>query len=320
MESLKEKYAPYFKIGAAVNERSVDSHKELILRHFNSVTCENEMKYMPIRCRKSNGEADFSAADKIYNFAADNGISVRGHTFAWHGSAPDSFENMSAEELTEAITKHIGEMAARYGKIYCWDVVNEAIDDETGGLRNSIFRKKLGDDYLHTIYKIAGEKLPKTTKLFYNDYNEASEIKRGGIIRLIKEMKEHGTPVGGVGLQCHISVHEPTAENYKRALNDYAALGLPIQITEMDISVYAGKDEKQKDYDKETAKTLARVYGDYFKLFREYKDNIETVTFWGVADDRTWLDNFPAKRRKNYPLPFDSNHEPKEAFYAVMDF
>jgi endo-1,4-beta-xylanase len=281
------------------------------------------MKYYGLLKKGSTTEYDFSGADKIYDFAVSNNIPIRGHTLAWHFWMPeDLFGPMTYDEVFAFITNHIDILAKRYPKIYCWDVVNEALNDGDGYLRDTIWKRKLGDDYLHTIHNLAREKMPRTA-LIYNDYNEVYQGKRGRIIRLVNEIRERGTPIDGIGLQCHISVHQPSVDNYERCLDELAALGLPLQITEMDVSVYKHgekPEEAEKPYDAETEKQLAKVYGEYFKLFRKYKDHIDAVTFWGVADDCTWLDHFPVNNRKNYPLLFDVNHEPKEAFYAVMDF
>lgn len=134
-------------------------------------------------------------------------------------------------------------------------------------------------------------------------------------------MRRKGVPVDGIGMQCHINIYEPGADQMKAAIERYAALGVRLQITEMDVSLFRFDDHTVLSKpDRELLKLQARTYKEYFKVFREYHDVIDCVTLWGVADDATWLSNFPAKNRKNWPLLFGDDHEEKEALYAIMDF
>lgn len=321
MVGLKDKYQDYFKIGAAVNSKTIDTHADLIKQHFNSLTCENETKFLYLQ--KEENLFNFLRADKIVKFAKDNHIAMRGHTFTWHNQTPKwVFENATKETLLDRLKYHMLIVGRRYEKdFYCWDVVNEAIEDKSELFyRNSPWLTIIGEDFMDYAFRYAREILPNAD-LYYNDYNETMVPKRDKIYSAVKGMLERGVPVDGIGLQCHWSVYHPSMEDLKRAIEQYAQLGLKLQITEIDVSFYQYKDTVR--YDKPIKKYLemqAEIYKNAFAIFRQYKDVIDNVTLWGVADDATWLDNFPVRNRKNWPLLFDEDHQPKEALIKIMDF
>lgn len=321
MTSLKEKYKDYFMIGAAVNSKTIETHADTILKHFNSITCENEMKYANV-CKEKD-KYNFAAADKIVDFAIKNKLALRGHTLVWHNQTPGwVFEGMDKQGLTERIRNHIASLGRKYqDHIYCWDVVNEAIEDK-GELvfRKSGWSEILGKHFMEEVFEMAKELLPQS-KLYYNDYNETDPIKREKIYETIKDMKERGIPIDGIGMQCHFNIYEPSEEELYRSIELYAGLGLHLQVTEMDVSMFRFEDHTSIDRPSEKMYEMqAEVFERSFRVFREYKDIIDCVTTWGVADDSTWLDNFPARNRKNWPLLFDEEHKPKEALLRILDF
>lgn len=321
MIGLKDKYKDYFKMGAAVNTRTINTHAALLKQHFSSLTCENETKFESLQ--KVEGNFNFSNADKIVQFARDNQIAMRGHTFTWHNQTPTwVFANADKEMLLKRLKNHIATVGKRYEKdFYCWDVVNEAIEDKSENLfRKSNWTEIIGEDFMDYAFRYAKEILPNTD-LYYNDYNETQVPKRDKIYETVKGMMERGVPIDGVGLQCHWSIYSPVMDEIRKTIELYAKLGLKLQVTEMDVSVYAHEDISHLD--KPTEKILdlqAKAYSNIFTIFREYKDIIDNVTLWGVADDSTWLDNFPVENRKNWPLLFDEQHQPKEALVRIMDF
>lgn len=321
MIGLKDKYKDYFKIGAAVNVRTIGTHAELIKKHFSSLTCENETKFSSVHAQED--VYNFSQADKIVNFARMNDIAMRGHTFTWHNQTPSwVFEDADKELLLERLKEHIRIVGKRYEKdFYCWDVVNEAIEDKTDLFyRVSPWTQIIGEDFMEYAFRFAKEILPDA-QLYYNDYNEVQVPKRDKIYEAIKKMQDRGVPIDGVGLQCHWNIYSPSMDEVRNAIELYAKLGLKLQVTEMDISVYEHNDDTKLE--KPTEKMLelqAKAYGEAFAMFREYKDIIDNVTVWGVADDVTWLSNFPYRNRKNWPLLFDDEHQPKEALLRIMDF
>jgi endo-1,4-beta-xylanase len=238
-------------------------------------------------------------------------------------------KQVSKEVLLKRLKDHITTVVNRYkGKIYAWDVVNEAISDKPDEyLRPSLWYQICGEEYIADAFTYAHEADPDAV-LFYNDYNEISATKREKIYRLVRSLKDAGVPIGGVGLQGHWAINEPGRDQLDSTLKKFTDLGVKIQITELDISVYAkehnARERKPEDADTlfsaEKEKLQVDQYKMCFELFRKYKKYISGVTFWNVSDRRSWLDNFPVRGRKDYPLLFDKDLKPKKAFWEVVNF
>lgn len=327
MTSLKEVYKDYFDIGAAVWPAAPKTHAELLKQHFSSITCENVMK--PALIHPERERYDFEKADALVDFAIQNGMKMRGHTLVWHNQTPGWFfkksdgSDVSREELLTAMTEHMKTVVERYkGKVYCWDVVNEALSDSSGGfLRDTPWLRIVGEDFLDHAFRAAHEADPDAL-LFYNDYNESDPEKRDRMYALVKGLKERGVPIHGIGLQGHWYINHPPMEQVREAIEKYASLGVILHVTEMDISVFDWDDRRTdlKEPEPWMFEAQAETYGKLFELFREYRDVVKNVTTWGVADDYSWLDNFPQKGRKNWPMLFDVNHNPKPAFERIIKF
>lgn len=321
METLKEKYAPYFKIGTAFEGGDL-KNGELIAKHFNSMTCANAMKFGSLT--REPGVYDFEPADRLVEFARKNNMAIHGHTLVWHNQTPDYiFENASAEQLLETLRNHTRIVKEHFGELATFDAVNEAIEDKSDAyLRDTKWKSILGEDYLHTVFRVIHEEMPNT-ELFYNDYNECVPEKREKIVRLLKGMIDDGVPVAGMGMQSHISIYGPDFDEIKRSIESYAALGLKIRISELDVSMYKNNNDKDAEVsmpNPELMKMQSDYYKELFKIYRSYSQHIDAVTFWGVTDKDSWLNYFPVRGRRNYPLLFDDNGQEKEAFYSVMDF
>ena len=331
---LKDYYKEYFPIGVAVSPRALKTDEaELILQQFNSITAENAMKMGPIH----PGEKTYfwRDADSIAAFAQAHGLKLRGHTLCWHNQAPRWFFTDSAgktvtkEVLLQRLKDHITTVVQRYkGIIYAWDVVNEVISDKPGEyLRQSEFYKICGEDFIAKAFEWAHKADPGAL-LFYNDYNEINPVKREKIYRLVKSLKDAGVPIHGLGLQGHWAVNEPSEPQLDSTIKRFAELGLKLQITELDISVYPKEHDarERKAVDTNTAFTEEKerkqieVYKTCFNIFRKYKQVISGVTFWNISDRHSWLDNFPVRGRKDYPLLFDKDLKPKKVFWEVVKF
>ncbi|MFL5774478.1 MAG: endo-1,4-beta-xylanase [Flavisolibacter sp.] len=225
--------------------------------------------------------------------------------------------------------EHITTVVNRYkGTVYAWDVVNEAISDKPDEFyRNSEFYQICGEDYIAKAFQYAHEADPDAL-LFYNDYNEISPVKREKIYRLVKGLKDAGVPIHGIGLQGHWAINEPSRGQLDSTLKRFSELGLKIQITELDISVYPKEhnarerkpEDANTDFTAEKEKKQMEVYKMCFELFRKYRNSISGVTFWNISDRRSWLDDFPVRGRKDYPLLFDKDLKPKKAFWEVVKF
>lgn len=319
-ESLKEKYADYFKIGVAFSPYVLGVYGDFICKHFNSITCENQMKYSSLNPEKD--QYDFKPADTIVNFANRNNIAMHGHTFVWHNQVPDYiFKEATKESLLSNLREHVVKVKEHYGELPTFDAVNEAIEDKTDSyLRDTKWLNILGENYISEVFKLIKDIMPGT-ELYYNDYNECFPEKRPKIIRMLKEALADGAPISGMGLQSHYNLFWTEFDEIKRSIEEYAALGLKLRISELDVSLYKEKEDPELKWpNPEYEKRLADYYGKVFEIYREYHEHIDCVTFWGVSDMDSWLNGFPTRGRRNHPLLFDDKGDPKEAFYKVMDF
>ena len=339
-KGLKDYYKNYFPIGVAVTPKLLEDSlsANLIRQQFNSLTAENVMKMGPIHPEENR--YNWTPADNVVDFAQKNGFLLRGHNLCWHNQTPkwffndgDSVGNQPPKKVTKKVLlarlkQHITDVVTRYkGKIYAWDVVNEAILD--GGdkvYRESEFYKIIGEEYIERAFEYAHAADPQA-KLFYNDYNTENALKRDRIYQLVKKLKDKGVPIHGVGLQGHWSIYEPSATELEASITKFASLGLELQFTEVDVSVYPKRHERSNvpfegkaEYTPDMEQKQTAQYKMLFDIFRKHKDVITSVTFWNLSDKSSWLDNFPIPKRKDYPLLFDKDFKPKKAFLEVVKF
>jgi endo-1,4-beta-xylanase len=300
---------------------------------FNSITPENAMKTGPIHPKEN--EYYWKDADSIVAFAQRHHIKIRGHNLCWHNQAPRWFfvdstgKTVSREVLLQRLKEHISTVVSRYkGAIYAWDVVNEVISDKPDEyFRNSPWYTICGEEFVAKAFEYAHAADPKAL-LFYNDYNEINAAKREKIYKMVKGLKDAGIPIHGLGLQGHWAVNEPSEGQLDSTMGRFAQLGLKLQITELDISVYPkehnSRERKEEDsnttFTEEKERKQMEVYTGCFKFFRKYKNVLSGVTFWNISDRSSWLDNFPVRGRKDYPLLFDKDLQPKKAFWGVVGF
>jgi endo-1,4-beta-xylanase len=333
-KGLKDYYKNYFPIGVAVSPQALQNKEEstLILTQFNSLTPENAMKMGPIHPEENR--YNWKDADSIINFAQAHHLKVRGHNLCWHEQTPrwlfkdDQGNEVTKDVLLKRLKDHITAVVTRYkGKIYAWDVVNEAIDDDsTKFLRNSLWYKICGEDFIAKAFEYAHEADPDAI-LFYNDYNTERPEKRERVYKLLKKLVEAKVPINGVGIQAHWSIDEPSQKDMVVSIKEFSSLGLKVQITELDVSVYPWEKNRRALREGETGSYTADLeqkqsdkYAEVFKVFRQYRKVITGVTFWNISDKHTWLDEYPVRGRKNYPLLFDQNLQPKKAYWKVVNF
>jgi endo-1,4-beta-xylanase len=303
--------------------------QKMILQQFNSLTAENAMKMGPIHPEENR--YSWKDADSIANFAQQHGLKMRGNTLCWHNQTPQFLfkdsagNNVTKEVLLKRLKEHITTVVNRYKG---WDVVNEAVSiNKDAFLRNSLWYQICGEDYIASAFEYAHHADPAAI-LFYNDYNEIDAIKREKIYKLLKGLKDAGVPVHGVGLQAHWAINEPSEQQLDSTIKRFTDLDLQIQITELDISVYPKEHDARKrlpqdaltDFSTQKENSQVARYDICFKMFRKYRKNISEVTFWNISDRRSWLDDFPVKGRKDYPLLFDKHLKPKKAYWHVVKF
>ena len=342
-QTLKDVFQRDFKIGAALNRRQFFEEDprgaEIVTRHFNSITPENVLKWSLVHPQPER--YDFVASDRYVAFGEKHGMFVVGHTLLWHNQTPrwvfqdDQGKPVDRDTLLRRLREHISTVVGRYkGRIKGWDVVNEALNQD-GTMRQSPWFKIIGDDYLAQAFRFAREADPDV-ELYYNDYDLELPAKRKGAVALIKKLQSEGVPITGVGLQNHNRLQWPSIADEDATITAFAKLRLKVNITELDVDVLPRTTGIGADYAVNIAPTpelnpyaaglpgpvqsqLAQRYTDLFRVYLKHRDAIDRVTFWGVADGDSWLNNWPIRGRTNHPLLFDRSGRPKPAFAAVID-
>ncbi len=342
--TLKDAFANKFYIGTAMNAEQImgtdSATVEVIKKNFSAIVAENCMKSGPIQ--PEEGKFDFELADKFVEFGEKNNMYITGHCLVWHSQAPrwfftDSLGNdVTPEVLTERMKTHIFTVMGRYkGKIKGWDVVNEAVEDD-GSYRNSKFFQILGEDFIKLAFQFAHEADPEA-ELYYNDYSMAIPTKRDGVVAMVKKLQEQGVKIDGIGMQGHVSIDGPSIEEFEKSIEAYAALGVKVMITELDMTVLkmpdpsvgaevsASFEYKQElnpyvDGLPDSINTIyEQRYLDFFKLFLKHQDKISRVTLWGVNDSNSWKNDWPIFGRTDYCLLFDRQNQPKPVVAKIIE-
>lgn len=314
VEALRDRAAARgLFVGAAVNAEALQNdpqYAETLGREFNMLTAENVMKFE--RIHPEQGRYDFSAADLLVGFAEANDMQVRGHTLVWHSQIPNWLEqgDWTKEELKAILHDHIMTVVGRYrGRVRAWDVVNEAIADD-GSLRDTIWLKGIGPEYLDLVFQWAHEADPNAL-LFYNDFGgEGLSEKSDAVYALVSGMKERGIPIHGVGLQMHVSISEyPPPEDTRANIQRLGDLGLTVHITELDVRV-------QKPVTQNKLDTQAVVYREIMSACLTEKA-CKAFVMWGFTDKYSWVPWF--FKGFDAALIFDDQYQPKPAYFALME-
>ncbi|MEJ5311864.1 MAG: endo-1,4-beta-xylanase [Anaerolineae bacterium] len=327
--SVYETLAPYFPVGAAFSPSQLDSerHTALMVRHFNSLTPENTMKPGPIQ--PSEGNFAWAGADRLVEFARANHMAVHGHTLVWHQQAAEwMFKDAAGNKMTatpenkqlllKRLEAHIRAVVGRYkDDVNVWDVVNEVIDaNRPDCLRRSPWYEITGVDYIVTAFRVAREVDPDAV-LLLNDFNTYQAKKRECIYTLVSDLQAQGVPIDGIGMQMHVNIQVPSIDSIEAAIERFAELG-EVHITELDMSLYTNDTTSYAVIPDELLLQQGYRYRDIFEVLKRHADVIGSVTFWGIADDNTWLKTFPTTRL-NLPLLFDEQLQAKYAYWGVVD-
>jgi endo-1,4-beta-xylanase len=328
--SVYQAFADDFLVGAALEPSQLDDqrHVDLLTHHFNSLTAENAMK--PESIEPTEGNFTWDGADRLVEFAEANNMAVHGHTLVWHQQTPDWFFNdkdgrplfatpENKQLVLQRLQDYIRAVVGRYkGSVNVWDVVNEVIDaSQPDCIRRTKWYTLTGTDYIATAFRTAHEADPDA-QLIINDYGTTDPARQKCLYKVVGDLLAQGVPVGGIGHQMHVNIDNPTATAIEQTIVKFAELGLPQHITELDMSIYAKDTEKYNTVPDEVLVKQGYRYKEIFDVFRRQAASINSVTFWGMADDHTWLKTFPITRI-NLPLLFDENLQPKPAYWGVMD-
>ena len=339
--TLKESFKNDFLIGTALSNLQINQTDSqlasLLKKEFNAITPENDMKWEQIHPQKDTFY--FDVADKYVELGEKYNMHIVGHTLVWHSQLAPWMQNVKDSiTLANNIENHINTIVKRYkGRIETWDVVNEALNED-GSFRTSNFHEVMGDSFIAHAFKLAAAADPDA-KLVYNDYNLWKPEKRAGVVKLVKNLQAQGIKIDGVGMQAHWSLEGPSIKDIENSIIAYSNLGVKVSFTELDVTVLPNPwdldgaaveqsyeqfegDPKMNPYPVKLTDSgqtqLAKRYEDIFNLFLKHKDKIDRVTFWGVNDGQTWLNNWPINGRTNHPLLFDRNFEPKKAYNSVL--
>ena len=339
---LKDVVGNKFLVGAALNVRQSSgadtSSLKIVKRHFNSIVAENCMKSEKIQPRE--GEFFFDEADKFVNFGIENNMSIIGHCLIWHSQCPDWFfvddkgNNVSAEKLKQRMKTHISTVVGRYkGKIKGWDVVNEAIVED-GSYRKSKFYEILGEEFIPLAFQYAHEADPDA-ELYYNDYGMNVKGRRDGVVKLIRSLKAKGIRIDAVGMQGHMGMDYPDINEFEESMLAFAAEGVKVMITEWDMSALPTARQSANISDSVAFRESLNPYPDalpdsvntawnrrmdeFFTIFEKHSDIVTRVTAWGVSDGDSWKNDFPVRGRKDYPLLFDRDYQPKKFVKDMID-
>ena len=343
--NLRAAFAQDFMIGVALATAQVDGRDrragEIAAEQFSAVTPENAMKWQSLH--PAWDRYDFKAADAYVEFASRHTMSLIGHTLVWHSQAPSwvfagaEGKPATREVMLKRMQEHIHAVVGRYkGQVKGWDVVNEALSDSGADiLRDSPWRRLIGDDFVDHAFRFAKEADPQA-ELYYNDYGLDDERKRANCIQLVRGMLDRGVPVTGVGTQSHFHLDYPSLAAVDQTLSALSSLRLKVMVTELDVDVLPYRENpgiadisRRQTGDKtmdpytsglpeEIQIKLAKRYRDLFAIYLRHREAITRVTFWGLDDGQSWLNDFPIAGRTNHPLLFDRELKPKPAFFSVF--
>ena len=343
-QTLKNTVGQHFAVGCAVNNPIVahpncKAH-QLVVTQFNSIVAENCMKEEEIAPRE--GIYRWRNADRFVAFGQEHGMRVIGHCLVWHSQAAewmfyDKEGNLvDREKLIERMRNYIFTVVGRYkGRIYGWDVCNECVMDD-GSMRNSLWQQIIGDDYIELAFQFAHEADPDA-ELYYNDYSMTKPAKVQTVCNMVRNLQAKGIHIDAVGMQCHNGLDYPSLQEWSDAIDSLASTGVKVNMTELDMNVLPRIDSfdgaeisNNFDYKKaldpyrkgipaEIEAQINQRWIDIFTLIKKHEHHIDRVTFWGVHDGMSWLNDWPIEGRKNYPLLFDRDKEPKPVVKDIME-
>lgn len=343
-QTLKDAFSDDFYIGVALTGNQLLGKEpkviEIVEREFNSIVSENAFKWDSIHPELNR--YTFEHADSLVALGERNNMFVIGHVLIWHQQTPKwVFEDakgnpVSRDTLLQRMRDHIHTIVSRYkGRVHGWDVVNEAVE-ESGKIRNTKWFEIIGVDYIQKAFEYAREADPDA-ELYYNDYNiEIAHKRNDTLMSILNDLKYKGVKIDGIGIQAHWHLDMPRLGEIDTAIIEFGKSGFKVLFTEFDINVLPRPEnyseaevsdnfEMQDKFNPYPAvlpdsmqQVLADRYADIFNIFLKHKNIVDRVTFWGLYDSQSWLNDWPIKGRTNYPLLFDRELKPKPAYYSII--
>ena len=340
---LKDVLGKYFLVGVALNTKQTAGNNptvnQLVDKHFNSIVAENCFKSEEIQPQE--GKFHFDEADQVVNYAQQHGLQLIGHCLVWHSQAPEWFfkgpngKPASRSLLVKRLRNHVRTVVTHFkGKVHGWDVVNEAIEDD-GSFRRSPFYTIIGPEFIDIAFDEA-HKADPNAELYYNDYSMSKPGKRDAVCKLVRHLKAKGLRIDAVGFQSHNGLDFPDLREYEASMDQIAATGVKIMMTELDMNVLpnpknfggAGVEQSYK-YNKEynpyadglpadVSKKIDQRWMDFFNIYYRHRSQISRITLWGLSDGDSWLNDWPIPGRTNFGLLFDRQYKPKKPVADII--
>jgi endo-1,4-beta-xylanase len=342
--SIYQTLADYFPVGAEIDSSDlIGPHEQLLVKHFDSIVSGNDMKWQ--FTEPQEGQFTYTVADEEVALAQKNNMRVRGHNLVWSngtevpswvfleedGKTPLSASNPAdVQLLTQRIQNHIENVVQHFGTaVYVWDVVNEPLDGtQSDCLQHGPFYQVLGAKYIEIALQAARQYAPSGTELFINDYSLTDQSRLQCLIKVIGQLRRDHVPLDGIGHEMHTHVDTPSALDVHSSFDTlhHHFPWLKQQVTELDMSVYLSTDNTSNyganggTVPESIIAQQGWLYRDYFDVFKALarRHELQAVTFWGMADDDTWLSTFPIARLDE-PLPFDPLLQAKPAYWGIVD-
>ncbi len=316
-----------FGSAMAAHQLNDPEYVRLVQEECAVIVAENEHKWYTI-----HPEPDvwnFEPADALVGFAQENNLKMRGHTVLWHHPRwfPDWVNNLdfaSAAEAEAMLDDYITRVVSRtHPFIHSWDVINEAVDDETGELRETSFSRAMGGplNVIDYAFRKTAELSPGTA-LAYNDYmswETGNENHRNGVLRLMEALLSRGAPLTKFGIQSHSNYDMPNefSREKQRAWRAFCeeaiGMGLDLSLTEFDVNdTRLGPDVEMRD------RLIASYTKDYLDIMLDYPQTKELL-MWGIVDKYSWLQDFLPRDDgvEKRPTIYDSQYRPKPMRQAI---
>jgi endo-1,4-beta-xylanase len=330
--SLAGAFAGRLPFGAAVTPAQLrdPAIAAFIRHHFNQLVAENAMKPEALAPR-AEGQYEWADADALVDFGVMHQIPVRGHTLLWHVQPPAWMFRQGAGEVSRAtlvarLERYIGDVVSHFkGRVYAWDVVNEAFQfDEPGavtdasGMRMSDWRRIIGPEYIEIAFRAAAQADPGAL-LFYNDYETQNPKKVAAMLALVRDLRAKGVKIDGIGHQSHCARGWPRVADVAASIDALAAAGVMQHITELDVALNQNlTDTAVTAATPELLQAQAERYRELVGLYLRQRSKVQALLLWGIGDAYTWLTQWPT-RRFEAPLPFDTQLRPKPAYHALIE-
>jgi endo-1,4-beta-xylanase len=301
-----------FFIGAAVDVtpfKNEQIYSDTLKQQFNIMVAENAFKWDSVH--PSRNTYNFADTDALVDFAQANNMKIRGHTLVWHNQLPGWLTGggFSRDEVIAILKDHISTLVGRYtGRVWAWDVVNEAIDDSTHQLRtNSFWYQSIGPDYVKMAFEFARQADPGAL-LYYNDYSiEGMNPKSDAVYNMLGTLKNQGEPIDGVGWQMHVVNGFRIQPQHQMNAMRFAGIGLDLSITEMDVRIALPDSPAEQQQQ-------ALAYSDVINLCLT-QPNCKALVMWGFTDKYSWIPgSFPGW---GDALIYDAAYQPKPAYVSL---